>query len=103
MEIGAALDRIKSNICRNSIRFSMHAKEKLNDRNLTKEAVIEALRKGEILGIVEQDDAGNMYKLWLSHKNDMDLNVILKIENDGLFLITAFVCESGRRKKDGKS
>ena len=77
---------------------STHFVEQSQERNIPKEEIRMLLRTEKILGIVEQGD--NTYKIWLSYNEYKDLNIIVRILEQGqLKLITLLPCYCERRRR----
>lgn len=96
MNLLVALNIIQNNIQQNIIE-SRHFKEKCNERNFDINSIKKLIQKNKILGILEQNN--NLYKIWYFYEKNKDLNIILKIINNRIKLITIFPSESKRRQK----
>lgn len=98
MDLHQALFIIKKNLREKNYIESRHFKEECKDRNLSGEEITKILIQNEILGIVQQDH--NLYKIWMFYDENKDLNLILYLlPEEKLRLITVFLCNSERRKR----
>jgi len=83
------------------ISASQKIEEKLNDRKLELEKIKEIISNNDIVGILGQE--GNVYKSWFKYEQNKDLNIIVRIKGNNLYIVSAFPCEIERRVKHEKT
>lgn len=86
------IKKIIENARKDNILFTKHCTQKLLDRNLSKNEIIQKL-KTKPIGILEQDK--NTFKLIYPYNDRYNLSIIVKT-NDNIQIITAFIHLAGR-------
>ncbi|MBF0238348.1 MAG: DUF4258 domain-containing protein [SAR324 cluster bacterium] len=90
------------------VKFSIHALQRMFERNISEESVVSALNEGEVI-VEYPDDKPYPSKLILYFEKDIPLHVVVAVdeENQHHYVVTAYIpdahlWESGFRKRRSK-
>jgi hypothetical protein len=100
MDLEKALKIIKKCLNKNFLE-SMHFKSVCKDRNLEIEDIRRLIKKNKILGIINQNEKENVFKVCIHYRNDKDLYLVIKILYDKkVKLVTIFPENLKRRVRE---
>lgn len=84
------VEKLIEDIKKDNLKFSYHAKERINDRNLTFGEIEDCILNSIIYGIIYQEE--NRYKLILKFDDIFDLYLIVRFLYDkNLKIITVYI------------